>query len=522
MKKINILLALAGCFALSKLHASTTLYFSNNSKLHLKAETTYTGGKIDEDGFIRESDELPKKLKNPNVPMDIDPGDQNIELVTFSRGEDLEVDKTYIFDTKIGPLPGGYLHLLQKVHCTYIAYGPLKKSTIAVKAYGEGFDLDTKWYTEKDFHKLFTLLKSIGGLEFELNFAWKYTGEYDDLYFGLEYEGAITEPWKLNLWQHNIQERPSTEGLSDELASFFGADEPTGERAQLSAVALPEAIHQFDKNIDVITVNEAFTNSLIPKLKNQFASHGYVHATEVLGKDRKLGQFWPGGVMVFSKHPIAIDKDYIFKSHSSLDANAAKGVKYVKIIKKALGQPDQPYHIFATHTNASYEFPKAVGSRLSMTDEGRIARRGQFDEMRTFIKKQRIPKNEPVIMVGDMNVDMISEKGKSGDEYADMLKRLNAVHPQVAGYTYTLDRTTNEWVNPDDGPPQYLDYGLYSKDHLKPTEATNTPICLKQYGHNICRKGGTKGTPHDVSDHYPVQVKMTFPKQATGVKRKRR
>ncbi len=296
---------------------------------------------------------------------------------------------------------------------------------------------------------------------------------------------------ELTLWQHNIQQRPSTEGLKHQLIGKHA------ERSQLSTVVLPDAIRAFDPNIDVITINEAFTKSLRPELIRNMHRNGFTHSTDVLNANTR--RLWSGGVMVFSKYPIVAKKDYQYKETAGNDTQAAKGIQYVKIMK---GQ--KPYHIFATHTNASYTF--GGKTRLPLNDAGRRARSKQFQELKQFIDQQNIPSNEPIIIVGDMNLDMISEQNQNNSEYTDMITKLNAAHIVPSGHRYTLDRESNQWVGHDDGPPQQLDYVLYDRTHQQPTTSSAEIICLKANNKNICQKG----VAADLSDHYPIRARFKF------------
>lgn len=296
---------------------------------------------------------------------------------------------------------------------------------------------------------------------------------------------------ELTLWQHNIQQRPSTEGLKHQLTGQHT------KRSRLSTVVLPDAIRAFDPAIDVVTVNEAFTRSLRPELVSNIQKNGFPYATNVLNSN--TSRLWSGGVMVFSKYPIVAQKDYQYKEAAGNDAQAAKGVQYVKIMK---GQ--KPYHIFATHTNASYTFGNK--KRLPLNDAGRIVRRKQFQELKQFINQQNIPANEPIIIVGDLNLDMVSEQGQTNSEYTDMLTKLNATHVMPSGHRYTLDKNSNELVDPHDGPPQHLDYVLYTRDHQQPTASSAEIVCLKSNGKNVCQKDTV---PH-LSDHYPIRARFKF------------
>jgi phospholipase C len=356
---------------------------------------------------------------------------------------------------------------------------------------------------------------------------------------------APTNAKKLTVLQYNIQQRPLLDnGLRNELSTFY----------------LPPAIKQF--NADVVTVNEAFTAILRPRLTTEMKKIGYTYATGVLGGNlgsNILGQSaaWSGGVMLFSKYPIETQNEHIFTHFANADQDADKGVLYVQINKDGM-----KYNIFATHTNASYTFK---GTRAPIDDEGRGARSGtykdlvidstryeedagyrsavdferkhrednketmndkkigQFNEIKIFIDGERIPNTEPVIIVGDMNVDMLSEKWQFDSEYDKMLKTLHAIHPKITGIPYTLSYQANEWVNPEDGPIQYLDYVLYSGDHLIPKYSSNRAICLKSDGRyydtdscsisqNKIEDGSDKlpDSRRDLSDHFPVLGTFDF------------
>ncbi len=337
---------------------------------------------------------------------------------------------------------------------------------------------------------------------------WDHQGvdTFQNIEYVISEAGLLTPPNELNLLQYNIQQRPYKSPLNGFAAegTQYQLTGTHNERSRLSTVILPRAVRRYDSTIDVITVNEAFTAALRDPLRSEMAKIGFTYDTAVVGKNSSKP--WSGGVMVFSKHPIEKKHELIYRRSAADDSSAAKGVLYVSINKEG-----KRYHVFATHTNASYTF---TGRRLPLTDEGRIARRGQFAELRNFLDSQRIPSNEPVLIVGDMNVDMVSEKGQDNDEYSAMLAALGAIHPTPIGHPYSLDKNTNEWVEPDDGPSQYLDYGLYSSAHQRPQSAFNKVVCLKADGRDIARKSSSN---HDLSDHYPLQVKMTFPNYQAAI-----
>ncbi len=444
---------------------------------------------------------------------------KKVKFLTLNRNVGIKEGKTYLYQTFLsgGGLPKQSIVLTEKIEGKSVgsdAYtGTVQvvdkldaKTRQKISAEIKSKDLfkaaasfsralmtpDNKPQFIKEGEKITRFGKKIGDKMFTVEGIWDYeAGDiYQDIIYTISSSGIITPPNEINLLQYNIQQRP------------FYSTVKTGsiDSARLTQYKMPDAINTFDPNIDVVTINEAFAKSIRPKLIENMRKNGFLYFTQVLGLKASKTFGWSGGVMIFSKYPIIKTKEYIYKNSSDDDKDAAKGVLYVQINKKG-----KKYNIFATHTNASYTFTGK--SRLPMNDEGRIARRKQFVELKQFINEQRIPNNQPVIIVGDLNVDQISEQNKPNSEYSYMLKTLQAAHPTQGWHPYSLDKKSNEYVDPNDGPQQRLDYGLYSKAHQKPSKSSNNIICLKVSGKNVCQK---RGKAQEISDHYPLQVKMKF------------
>jgi exonuclease III len=462
--------------------AETDMYFVNKTPYTLSVD--YSSGTQPTGADLNDFVTGPRSVA-PN---------QRVKLMSVPRGGmALDPSVDYFFNAYIGGLPDG-----KKLGCSlYVRTSPIhgagKTSSIKATTYLVGEN--ATWY-DSNLTRSFNSNQNIGGKTFTSYFKWigLHPGSvYEDIEYTLTETGTITDPKKLVLLQYNIQQRPPMEGLN---YTTFGTH---GERSQLSTVALPAAIKQF--NADVVTVNEAFTKALRPPLQSEMRKAGFMYATDAVGANSSA--FWSGGVMVFSKYPFTKTAEMAYKNSASADKNAAKGAWYVQINKGGM-----IYNIFATHTNASYDFKGKT--RLPMTDEGRIARSKQFVELANFIKAQNIPSSQPVIIVGDMNVDMLSEKGQPGDEYQYMLTTLNATLPQITGPMYTFNLNANEWVDPNDGPVQYLDFAMYGNAYLKPKSSFNKPICLKSDGSNDCTKGSAARGKRDLSDHFPLLSQFDF------------
>jgi endonuclease/exonuclease/phosphatase family metal-dependent hydrolase len=468
-------------------HAETDMYFVNKTPYTLTV--AYSSAKNPSDADLNDFQTGPQSIA-PNA---------RVKLMSVPRGGmPLDPSADYYFTATISGLPDN-----KKVACSlYVRTSPIhgagKTSSIKATTYLVGEN--PTWY-DSNLTRFFSSDQKIGGKTFTSYFKWigLHLGSiYEDIEYTLTETGTITDAKKLTLLQYNIQQRPTSEGMQYQTLGTHS------ERSQLSTIALPAAIKQF--NADVVTVNEAFTKALRPPLQSEMRKAGFTYATDAVNANSS--SFWSGGVMVFSKYPFTKTAEYTFGDSAAADSSAAKGAWYVQI-KKTVGNDSMFYNIFATHTNASYTFKGKT--RLAMDDAGRGARKVQFKELKKFIDDQKIPKDQPVIIVGDMNVDMISEKGQPGDEYAYMLAALNATHPPIVGPVYTFNQYVNEWVDPDDGPIQYLDYALIENAHLKPTSAEIETICLKSDGSNDCtQKGSAKLGKRDLSDHFPILCKFDF------------
>jgi endonuclease/exonuclease/phosphatase family metal-dependent hydrolase len=219
---------------------------------------------------------------------------------------------------------------------------------------------------------------------------------------------------------------------------------------------------------EVVVLNEAFDDSarrvLLDGLKPRLPFH-----SRILGKDTALRQ--DGGVMVLSRWPIEQEDSVIFDDCSGTDCFADKGVNYVAIKKG-----DRRYHIFATHLQA----------------QDTTVRKKQLRAFSRFVSQKNIPIDEPVLFVGDFNVD------RNSTEYFEMLDTLRARCPEPIGHPYTSD-PQNQLV-PKTRSPSFIDYVLYSRDHLWPRKSFLEPQIFR---------GPQKGAP-DLSDHYAVLGRLLF------------
>ena len=226
---------------------------------------------------------------------------------------------------------------------------------------------------------------------------------------------------------------------------------------------------------DVLVLQELFVDrwrdALLAELEDAYPYRG-----ALVGEDGARDLPWrqDGGILILSRWPIEREASLAFGSVcSGIDCLAEKGVAYV-----ALRVGGRRIHVFGTHAQSIYG---------SAVEEVRAT---QFAMLRTFIEAQAIPADEPVLIVGDLNVDAYTP------ELARMLELLDARWPPVVrARRYTWDPTRNAYA---DGSPAWLDYVLVADEHATPIVSWNRAIPL--------RDGEL-----DLSDHFAVQGRVAFP-----------
>ena len=254
-----------------------------------------------------------------------------------------------------------------------------------------------------------------------------------------------------------------------------------------------EIKRSFEGNkLDVFVFSEAFDEESRKLLINGLNQIGYKYFTPNVGRRGTIQQ--DGGVFIMSKWPIIFNSSFVFKDCSGTDCLAQKGVVYVKIKKF-----EKIYNIFGTHTQA-----------WSNNHNIRVK---QFKEMIEFKNKFKIPKNEPVIYSGDLNVDMI----RFPEQEIECRKILNADSSKLIGpLKFTFDPIINQLAKAEDDhnikllPREVLDYTYFSKDHIQPSKLNSF---IKYY--LMRSKYPWKATSISIdnwesSDHFPVYSLLDF------------
>jgi sphingomyelin phosphodiesterase len=436
-------LTLLSCFALSGVaSAETVIFLQNNTPFPFSVSISRPEGKA-----------LGSQYWKPGETL-VYPG-QRARILAFNRDEGVKDGKVFEFHERIKFDDDGFSFKQQLKGTTF-------NSHMWQSVQGK------PWYDDRDTHTAdFATAKH----QFHVKYRAYFTGASDDIEYIVQYRypAASTAPHILNVLAYNTYMRPT---------SIFVNGQNLRRRWMTPELK--------GRNYDVLILSEMFDDDIradaLRDLKSEFPYH-----TKVVGADHGADQ--DGGVIIVSKWPITKSAEKLFGDTSSgSDSMADKGIMYAKINKQGRG-----YHIFGTHTQAN-----KGGSAAA-------ARKKQLQMLKAFIDSQNIPAIDPVIIGGDLNVDMHG----SPAEYQSMLNILNAEHPQRIGFMgNTFDPRINKCADP--GDQEFLDYVLFSKAHARPVIALNEIRLHRSW--EGWKQLITDRERWDLSDHFPVYGTFLFKK----------
>ena len=425
---------------------STYLYFQNNTDLNLNVSATQFGAHAMDPGEWEatttsiQSWQLSEEVLRTNRESGVHNGTDFFFDATISHGTD-----TIVLQLK---LTGNFIG-----------------SDMWHSAKGSGFD--HPWRGDGSFYEQDL---TFAGRAMTLKYQSALSGLYDDVTYVLHDKepypldaSDLTQPNILNLLSYNIY------CLTPPIA-FTDQDERCRHIVDVCA------------NYDAVLIQEAFdndsrVNELIPNMSTVFP-----HYTAILDTANALED---GGIMIFSRWPILTEAQYYFDACEGADCLANKGVMYAKIDK--LGSL---YHLFATHTQA---FTSAAEV---------LSRMAQLREIRSFVQSRGIPANEPIIIGGDLNVDM---HVNNMSEYDSLLCILTIQEPTYLGHSNTFDPAINYYAS---GAAEYLDYICAVPNTAFSVSTTNEPLIQRSiedamWGH------------FDLSDHFAIHGRLVYTPAAT-------
>ena len=280
-------------------------------------------------------------------------------------------------------------------------------------------------------------------------------------------------------------------------------------------------LEEIHGKFDVLVFTEHIVNTDI--VRNMLKENGW-HFTS--GYYRGLAPIH-GGILLYSRYPI-VDIKYrpFYTNCSSYDCLIGKGILYCKIVKN-----EKVINVFATHFQSgnSTVFDNIRDTQMNISVD--------------FIKKINIHSSEPLVITGDFNIDMLSKPNK----FKKLCSTLNCKLVPISNSSepFTVDPNKNELVGNDDDmyyisdeypngcyknyietlkceccPSEYLDYTLYSKNHLQPVYCEQTSFNAKMSPFSINFNFKTIENTTHLSDHHPIITTFLFKNNSKYKKKK--
>ncbi len=284
------------------------------------------------------------------------------------------------------------------------------------------------------------------------------------------------------------------------------------------AARVPEVVQLCEREtaVDILVLNEVIPGEIYDSVSRGLRSIGFIHQTTPFRDGTLMGS---SGVVVLSRHRISQTQHIFFGSTcAGIDCLCSKGVLYVRVL---VDNGSRAVNVFGTHMQA---WPTA---------EGHDVRRKQVEVIRRFMDQIRIPDREPIILCGDLNMDLFTNNA----ELKHLMFRLNMDMPEIDKHSnpYTVDPKINILVGSDDPqayanaeyplgcaqeyletlacpccPSEWLDYVLVSKRGLVPISSKITSVVVKVPEFDMHLGSTIRVKSKDVSDHFPVVATLVF------------
>jgi endonuclease/exonuclease/phosphatase family metal-dependent hydrolase len=321
--------------------------------------------------------------------------------------------------------------------------------------------------------------------------------------------------WSLNVASYNI---------------MLPVSEPirlNGQKKRLKLIPknLKKMNDSVKNGIDIICFQELIPPKYRKELLADIGVKGWKYHTKALNTSYSSGKIKlaSGGVVICSKYPIIKEYQSVFDTEcTSSDCMASKGIVYARILL-----PDNNIvNVFSSHFQA-WDLP-----------DTRIIRSQQMKQCKDFIDSLHLQDDEPVLFMGDLNIDFYSKQ----NEVKQLLQMLQIelFNLNENSHPFSSDPKTNSLMGNDETlmyatelypkgcyddymktlscpccPRELLDYIAFSTDHLKPKQTNMYVYKMKNdTGISMQLNMTTKRTIFDLSDHYPLIGEITFRKKS--------
>ncbi len=221
------------------------------------------------------------------------------------------------------------------------------------------------------------------------------------------------------------------------------------------AKLIPEAINKYSKSIDCVIVQEIFDESAEKILDKYMAKEGFKYKSEKISNDvfknclcitKRIIE--DGGIKIYSKHKIIFNKSETFDNGINEDKLAGKGVVYAKINKN-----NNIFHVFGTHMQAG-------GGK-----KGKEIRYEQLRKIRLFVESLDLKKQEPVILGGDLNINILSKTKKF--EKVEKILNFKNIPIDMDTFVPKINEMQKRYL-PETQSQNLLDHILIHNDHKQP------------------------------------------------------
>ena len=373
-----------------------------------------------------------------------------VKFLRFNRDEGIKWGRTYYFKTTVQGVSNS-------VELQQMLEGTWNFSKMWLSAENDA------WMYDRDIH---TIPMDFDGKDSKLAYRSQYARPSgDDIYY------VINNDWKV---ETRDEANTNFKVLNYNVWNLLPGITAKNTHARLDTIA------EYVTGYDAIVFQELFDPALTAHFRSNISAE-YPYMTDI---PFKLGKLLTGGSFIASRHPIIEHDDAVYDACRADGCLASKGMNYAKINKNG-----KIYNLFGTHTHA-YTTPDDIAVRFA-----------QLAQLKTFIDSKNIPANEPVLMGGDFNVDKIHFP----QEHYDFLNVMDGTEPMALGeYPHSYAGPINVYA--ESQYTEYLDYILYSNDHVTPIYSSNTLLVPRSIESDHWGSW-------DLSDHFPVASEFVFPAQ---------
>ena len=443
-----------------KIITSVLLFLCSNL---IAAKTYITVENLTSINFSIHSLEITKKLKSKywqSLNNEIGPGVKK-DILYFNRNSGIKNKQRYQFKTKLSMSNNPSIDIT--IHQLLIG------KTIQSHLYQSlttSINNELIWYDDRESR--FQLIK-LADRYLKVSYQAIPDGLDDNIVYRIEeiLIKSITDEKTMKVLNYNTYMRPT---------GYF----KNGQKKRYKLMV------PYLSGYDVIALSELFDNNIRSKLINMLSGE-YPYHSKVIGSDSGIEQ--DGGLVILSKWPILIQTEVLYKKNcSGADCYSDKGVLYTKILKG-----EKVYNFFATHMQSG-AYKNAIAKR-----------KAQLNIIDKFIKSSNILKSEPLILLGDLNID--SNETDEESEYSYLVKLLEVEYLRPFGHHLSFDPILNKLAAKDQ-KPELVDHIFYSKKHLRPNDFESRVIILKS--EIPWRDYIWEPWFYDLSDHFPVESTMIF------------